>query len=289
MTENNGSHGTSKIHKRNNILILLCMILLLIIVFVGGYYIGKTSNDNVSINVPNESINDNNNDNDDNENTSNDDYTDVPNESVNDNDNGTDNETNENKNTIVDIPIDDNIKNLYSKYHTSDDSKINDKLTLTRLTVETLIYKQNFFSIKQFEITYVPHSYYVKILDKMKAELDSYSSVDGTENLDELFKKYFKEFFGDNLIYSDKIQYESCIMLHYENGSYSYVSGCGDVSGTYATYELIAAKKDDNNIYLYENVIISDYTGNQTNSFIYKWTYSKGKDNNYYLLEIERV
>jgi hypothetical protein len=258
MEENNHTQLIKNASKKENVLKLICCLLLVIIAFIGGYFLGNNnkSDDKTSIS------NSNNQENKEEENN-----------------------TGDSNKVIVEIPIDEDIKALYYKYHADESGRI----LLSSLEVETIIYDREKFSVSDFKTIPIPHRYNHKILNSVKNELDSYSFVDGSENIQELKQKYFKEFFGDNLLYSDDIKIKFCSDIIYNDGKYDFDYGCGDTSVTDATYELIAAKKDDNNIYLYENVIINDYDNNATESFVYKWTYSKGKDNNYYLLEIERV
>lgn len=194
-------------------------------------------------------------------------------------------------NTPKNIEIDDNIKQLYEKYHTNP-SKVN----LTTLVIENYIYNSELFEIKNLQNKDVTATYGNKIYEIGKNQLESVVKYDEynekyylESDAEEIIKNAFNEFFSNNLTFTHNIM-SGCHVLHYHDGKYYYTPQCGDASGTVATYYISKVEKDNNNIYIYENVRLSiSNIVKIEEEYSYKWTYNLKNDGNYYFLKAERI
>lgn len=198
----------------------------------------------------------------------------------------------EEENSLLYVDIDDNIRDLYYKYHSSDK-----RVSLTSMTIEKRIYSSNKFEIKSIEDDEVTNTFAMKIYESSKNELEKYAKYNDynakyydESDVENIIKKSFNELFGDNLSFSHKVM-SGCNILHYNDGKYYYDVNCGDTSGQDADFKLVMALKDNNNMYLYEivNTYMEGLKEETLASELYKWTYSKGSDDNYYFLKAERV
>ena len=201
--------------------------------------------------------------------------------------------------TVKEIEIDDNIRELYEKYH-SNINELVDGVRLTSLVIENEIYNSEKFEISELQNKSVL-SYGYKIYESIKDELAEKAQYDDYNNRyfsandsEEIIKNGFDNFFGYNLTFNHDIM-SGCHVLHYNDGKYYYDPQCGDTSDIIAKFTISKAERDNNNIYIYEDVSLSSdiYDGENdseevTDNYTYKWTYAL-HEGNYYFVKAERI
>ena len=207
------------------------------------------------------------------------------------------NNNTENDNTEIDVPTetpmedyfsdidknDSKVQELYKKYHSS----IN-PVQLSDNAPEKIFYSNEITKVTAFNNS-IPNNYTNKIVDVVINDMnnnnlvnDNYESV-----IYEKIEKEFKSFFGN------KITYNKDIFKYYEfindGNTIKYVNNSGDISSSTATYTITKAEKDDDNIYIYEKVVVKDDNAGKNEEYTYRWKYEKQDDGNYYLHYVERA
>ncbi len=249
---------------------IVIVIVVAILFGVGGFFLGKSMNNTHDGNQKEETKQENQNNND------------------------------EKKEEAVEISIDNNVLETYYKYHEKDKNEA----ILNGLNIESEIYG-DVVNTKSKDVFYVselkriPSDFSYKIAQlfvkelNMEYPIDDNIQLDSTEERIEALKKSFNLFFGSNLAFKLDLFYDVCVGLGY-SPNFSTInlgSGCGNTSPFVAYYEPYKAEKNDKTLYVYENVTIKDTTENEKeiNSLKYKWTYTKGNDDNYYLYSVEKI
>ena len=207
------------------------------------------------------------------------------------------------KNEVVEVEIDDSIRKVHKKYHsTTGDSNDYGKIGLTGLMIESKIYgyepsykDKNVFYVKEMsDISSYGKNIYLDAEEELKPYLKIGKEEDRfyyANDVDSIIEKYFNNYFG-GVIDFNKGLFEGCNYLyHGYNESneevYYYMSACGDMTAVDATYTLTKAEKDDENLYLYETVNITD-AGETLPERVYKWSY-KLVDGDYHFYKAERI
>ena len=203
---------------------------------------------------------------------------------LNDTNNKNNDKNEKTKNKIVEVTIDEKIREVYSKFHSS-----TNPVQLSGSYIESQIYNTEKYNATDISKSF-PIDYGNKILETVKNKLNELGTVN-TDEFDNLLQREleveFSNFFGKNISYNKNIF--ACFEISQTDGKVNYVNNCGDSSLVNARFELIKAEKDNNNLYLYEKVKIKDTSSNEVSYYTYKWVYSKQNDGNYYFLRAERI
>ena len=208
----------------------------------------------------------------------------------------------------IEVDFDDQLVNeLYNKYHSGKNNGIYmDNLS----SIESISYKNDVTYIKDLDT--ITYEFSKKIYDKVYPQVkkdekceDGMCYVESSK-IEPLLKKEFKQLFGNNIEFSNKLFVGDCIEFYYEeNNGYRTDLACGGAGSVVAWYNKFKATKTDNTLNIYERVKIiypgsyddynceeDDYvcyTSESYNPITYKWVYNKDIDGNYYLEKIEKV
>ena len=200
----------------------------------------------------------------------------------------TDKDKDEDENdTVKEVDIDDAIKGIYSKYHTSEDS-----VGKSELFIEYYLYKDASFKISSLSDITATYANYIyekgktEIEEKVKTNDEGQKYVENADG-EVIVKKCLKELFGENLKYKASLFEKGCHKLLFSEDKFLLGQECGGIaSGTY-NYKLTKAEKDNKYLYLYEEVTTKE-TDKEDVTNTYKWTLNKDEEGNYYFLRIEK-
>ena len=186
-----------------------------------------------------------------------------------------------------DIKVSDSkVQELYKKYH-SDVSSV----ALSGNAIEKDIYEADIYKLTYLNDNgqKLPYYYAIKILDPVMNDMNSNNLVDDNyeKTVYEKIEKEFKSFFGDKINYKKELF--SCFEFSANDNVIKYTNNCGDISDTVAEYSITKAEKDDDHIYIYEQVTIKNDSNGSSNRYTYRWNYEKQDDGNYYFLYAERA
>lgn len=111
-----------------------------------------------------------------------------------------------NNNSVSEISIDDDIANIYKKYHTDG---FENGIRLSSLMIEGKIYSSDIFEVSELQNNDITASYGLKIYENVKDELEKIAKYDeykekyyDEKDAEEIIKKGFKNIFSDNLTFN---------------------------------------------------------------------------------------
>lgn len=175
--------------------------------------------------------------------------------------------------------IDDEMKKLYEKYHTFD------------------VYDKEILELK--DIITPSNDYSAVIIDNVVERLNTEHSKEKVSNevIKDLIKEEYLKYFGKNANENIEIREENPVSfgflgIMYDYGKYKAEPITGFISTLGYKITLTKAEKYNNNIFIYENVVITDENPEnprETVNYSYKWTYELQDDGNYYFVKAERI
>ena len=203
--------------------------------------------------------------------------------------------------TKTEVAIDDEIKEVYNKYHNFEDGSIKNKLYGS--IESTIIHGTQQYELKN--TNEIEKHYAKKIYDAAKDELEQFAKEDNSDSSKsgkyvsasdgrEIIKKHFDEFFGHIIEYSDEYLTHkmTCNYLqYYKDEDVFYLDTnkyCGDNPITQITYSIKKAEKEKDNLYISEEILVY-FPGEETKTVNTLWTYQKQSDNKYYFVKVEKI
>ena len=261
--------------------IILCIILMIVLVIAIVFIIGEKSSKNKSNDNSNEKI--------------------VENNSVEENNKkNTDNEEKTIKNDSVNKLSEEEVKELYYKYHPGGKDE---EIELTG--AEERIYTNNKYDINEMTFFNLLSDYGKVIIPNTINRLNDDGKI-GTEIVTSILKEEYRKYFGKNapeISYSNFIDDNSngqyiisdekgtflCHSIYYDGQSYKMDLICGGATTITAKYNLKSYEQKGDYLYLYEDVVITDSSNNTNTKYSYKWTFDLQEDGKYYFLMAERI
>ncbi len=185
--------------------------------------------------------------------------------------------------TVEKVDITDNIKVLYIKFHGSNHEIVG---------FLEKVYTNEKYDIREidFESTLSDFSNYILGNAVISLNSNSLDAPDKKEIITQTIKEEYRKYLGKNAseIPSEFDIDQACVGIVYNETQYVIDQRCGGTSEYNADFNLTKAEKDNNHLYLYEEVSIKNTNSNEANNYVYKWTFDLQEDGNYYFLKAER-